>query len=93
MPVWSLNLATTESGKYSPHITTFTSPLEAANAFLTNIGATPAKAATYTYVNPIIALIVGAWLGDEVMSNWTLACSAVIILGVVVTITAKMQAK
>jgi|TARA_B100001971_G_C18210846_1_gene550571 drug/metabolite transporter (DMT)-like permease len=54
---------------------------------------TPAKAATYTYVNPIIALIVGAWLGDEVMSNWTLACSAVIILGVVVTITAKMQVK
>ena len=54
---------------------------------------TPAKAATYTYVNPIIALIVGAWLGGEVMSNWTLACSAVIILGVVVTITAKMQVK
>jgi drug/metabolite transporter (DMT)-like permease len=44
-------------------------------------------------VNPIIALIVGAWLGGEVMSNWTVACSAVIILGVVVTITAKMQVK
>ena len=45
IPVFALKSATTESGKYSPHITTFTSPLEAANAFFTNIGAAPTNAA------------------------------------------------
>ena len=42
---FDLKSATTESGKYSPHITTLTSPLDAANAFLTNIGPAPTSAA------------------------------------------------
>ncbi len=46
MPVFALKSASIESGRYSPHIKTFTSPLVAANAFLTNIGATGAKAAS-----------------------------------------------
>ena len=45
MPVFALKSAITESGKYSPHIRTLTSPLVAANAFLTNIGATGVNAA------------------------------------------------
>ena len=45
MPVFDLKSARTESGRYSPHIKTFTSPLVAAKAFFTNIGATGANAA------------------------------------------------
>ena len=44
IPVFALKSATTESGKYSPHIKTLTCPLEAAKAFLTYKGATLAKA-------------------------------------------------
>ena len=53
---------------------------------------TPTKAATYAYVNPIIALLLGALLGGEHVSGWTLICSTVIITGVVVIVTAKGRA-
>lgn len=53
---------------------------------------TPTKAATYAYVNPIIALVLGAVIGGEQVSAWTLLCSAVIITGVVVIVTAKGRA-
>ena len=53
---------------------------------------TPTKAATYAYVNPIIALALGAVVGGEYLSTWTLICSAVIITGVVVIVTAKGRA-
>ncbi len=39
---------------------------------------TPAKAATYAYVNPVIALLLGYLLGDEVLSAWTMGCSAAV---------------
>lgn len=54
---------------------------------------TPAKAATYAYVNPVIALALGAVLGDEHLSGWTLLCSVVIIAAVVVIVTAKAHAR
>ncbi len=54
---------------------------------------TPAKVATYAYVNPIIAMFLGAFLAGEELSNWTLGCSAVIILAVVIIITATSQAR
>ena len=53
---------------------------------------TPTRAATYAYVNPIIALILGAAIGGESISAWTIVCSAVIITGVVVIVTAKGRA-
>ena len=34
---------------------------------------TPAKAATYAYVNPVIALLLGHLLGDESLSAWTMS--------------------
>ncbi|HJO38508.1 MAG: EamA family transporter [Vicinamibacterales bacterium] len=52
---------------------------------------TPTKAATYAYVNPIIALVLGAAIGGEQISGWTISCSAVIITGVVVIVTAKSR--
>ena len=60
----------------------------AAYLFLLRVS-TPTRAATYAYVNPIIALLLGALIGGEYLSGWTLICSAVIIAGVVVIVTAK----
>ena len=52
---------------------------------------TPAKAATYAYVNPVIALLLGAALGDEHLSAWTLGCSVVIVAAVMVIVTARTR--
>ena len=49
---------------------------------------TPAKAATYAYVNPIVAVILGALLANEPISGLTLLAAAVII-GSVVLITSE----
>jgi drug/metabolite transporter (DMT)-like permease len=50
---------------------------------------TPAKAATYAYVNPAVALLLGWWLLDEPLTARTLAASAVIISGVAAVTLAK----
>ena len=42
---------------------------------------TPAKAATYAYVNPVIALILGYFLAGETLTLWSLGCSAVVVAG------------
>ncbi|UCD64001.1 MAG: EamA family transporter [Candidatus Zixiibacteriota bacterium] len=53
---------------------------------------TPARAATYAYVNPIIALVLGAVLAGETLSVWTLGCSAIVITSVIMIITARTRA-
>ena len=50
--------------------------------------ATPAKAATYAYVNPVIALLLGYLLADEALSSWSLGCSAIIVAAVLLVVTA-----
>jgi drug/metabolite transporter (DMT)-like permease len=75
-------------------------------AYLTTIGSfaygvyiwllkasTPARVATYAYVNPVIALLLGAALAGENLSAWTIGCSAVIIFAVAIIITAKARAQ
>lgn len=52
---------------------------------------TPAKVATYAYVNPVIAMFLGSLLAGEELSGWTLGCSSVIILAVVIIITARSR--
>ena len=47
---------------------------------------TPAKAATYAYVNPVIALLLGYLLGDEVLSAWTMGCSAAVVAAVLLVV-------
>ena len=42
----------------------------------------PALATSYAYVNPGVAVFLGATLGDEVITGWTLAGLPVILLGV-----------
>ena len=51
----------------------------------------PAKAATYAYVNPIIALVLGNILAGEAISWWTAGCASLIILSVLVIITQKVR--
>jgi drug/metabolite transporter (DMT)-like permease len=48
---------------------------------------TPTKAATYAYVNPVIALVVGYLLADETLSLWSLGCSAVVVVGVLLVVS------
>ena len=48
---------------------------------------TPAKAATYAYVNPVIALVLGYLLADETLSLWSLGCSAVVVAGVLLVVS------
>lgn len=48
---------------------------------------TPAKAATYAYVNPVIALLLGYLVGDEVLTVWTMGCSAVVVVAVLLVVS------
>ena len=48
---------------------------------------TPAKAATYAYVNPVVALGLGALLANEVISLRVLAATVVIIASVAIIVT------
>ena len=42
--------------------------------------------ATYAYVNPIVALLLGAWIGHEVITPMMLITGAVTLLGVVLVV-------
>lgn len=57
-------------------IATFT----AFNYLLTKVAAE--KVATNTYVNPVIALFLGWWLRDEVLTNQMLIAAAIMLTGV-----------
>ena len=48
---------------------------------------TPARVATYAYVNPLIAVILGWALGGEPLTLRTVLAAAVIIAGVVAITT------
>ncbi|MXZ70143.1 MAG: EamA family transporter [Acidobacteria bacterium] len=48
---------------------------------------TPAKAATYAYVNPVIALILGYLLADETLTLWSFGCSTVVVIGVLLVVS------
>ena len=48
---------------------------------------TPTKVATYAYVNPVIALLLGYVVAGESLSAWTLGCSALIIVAVLIVVS------
>lgn len=52
---------------------------------LTN--ASPVTASTYAYVNPVVAVALGAWFGGEDLSARILVASAIIIAGVVLIVS------
>lgn len=49
----------------------------------------PARAATYAYVNPIVAVILGSTIGDEPFALRTVISALIIVAAVVLIITAK----
>ena len=52
---------------------------------------TPAKAATYAYVNPAVALVLGAVLADEVLSLQIGVASLIIIVAVAIIVTRRAK--
>jgi drug/metabolite transporter (DMT)-like permease len=48
----------------------------------------PSKVATYAYVNPVVAVLLGAFFADETLSLRTAAAAAVIVGSVALVITA-----
>ena len=48
---------------------------------------TPAKAATYAYVNPVIALLLGYFLASEALTPWSLGCSALVVVAVLLVVS------
>ena len=48
---------------------------------------TPTKAATYAYVNPVIALVLGYLLAGETLTLWSIGCSAVVVAGVLLVVS------
>lgn len=52
---------------------------------------TPSKVATYAYVNPVIALLLGNVIAGETISVWTISCSVFILLSVILIITARQH--
>jgi len=49
----------------------------------------PTRVGTYAYVNPIVAVILGAALGGETVGRRTMLGAALILAGVVAVTTAK----
>jgi drug/metabolite transporter (DMT)-like permease len=53
---------------------------------------TPARVATYAYVNPLIAMVLGCTLGHEVFSHELLVAGALIIVAVALIVRGGAQA-
>jgi drug/metabolite transporter (DMT)-like permease len=52
---------------------------------------TPAKVATYAYVNPVFALFLGYVMAGENITGWTVGCSVLILTAVLIVVTSKSQ--
>jgi len=52
----------------------------------------PAQVSTYVYVNPVIALFLGAWLANESIRPFQVAALAIILTGVLLVNTVKYHA-
>jgi drug/metabolite transporter (DMT)-like permease len=60
------------------------------SAYLFLLRTMPAsRVATYAYVNPIVALALGAWLGGEPLAAMTLVAAAVSLAGVYLSVSAR----
>jgi drug/metabolite transporter (DMT)-like permease len=66
--------------------------LIAFNAYMTLLAHTSAALATsYTFVNPIIAMILGIWLGGEVVTGHEWVASGVVVIGVIILVLARAR--
>jgi drug/metabolite transporter (DMT)-like permease len=68
--------------------------LLAFNAYMVLLGnVSAALAASYTFVNPVIALALGVWLGGETVTAFEWLAAAVITAGVVLLVIGRKPAK
>ena len=68
--------------------------LIAFNAYMILLGrVSAALASSYTFVNPVIALALGIWLGGEAVTAFEWAAAAVITAGVVLLVIGRRPAK
>lgn len=64
--------------------------LIAFNAYMLLLGrASPALATSYTYVNPVIALLLGVIVAGEHVSSWEWLSAAVVLAGVVLVLASR----
>ena len=52
---------------------------------------TPAKVATYAYVNPVMALFLGHAVAGESISDWTVECSVLIVIAVLIVVSSRSR--
>jgi drug/metabolite transporter (DMT)-like permease len=68
--------------------------LLAFNAYMVLLGrVSAALASSYTFVNPVIALALGVWLGSEAVTAFEWAAAAVITAGVVLLVAGRHAAR
>ena len=68
--------------------------LLAFNAYMILLGrVSAALASSYTFVNPVIALVLGIWLGGEAVTGFEWAAAAVITAGVVLLVVGRRTVK
>jgi drug/metabolite transporter (DMT)-like permease len=68
--------------------------LLAFNAYMVLLGrVSAALASSYTFVNPVIALALGIWLGDETVTAFEWAAAGVITIGVVLLVLGREQVR
>ncbi len=66
--------------------------LIAFNAYMVLLNqAPPALATSYSFVNPIIALILGVAFGAEIISAWEWLSAAIIVVGVILIVYASIK--
>jgi len=56
------------------------------------LSVSPEKVATSTYVNPIVAMILGWWVLDEIISNQAIIAAAILLTGVYFINSSKSKA-
>lgn len=74
------------------YLTTFGSFAYAVYIWLLK-ASTPAKVATYAYVNPVIALILGSVIAGEALTSWIAGCSVITLIGVGLIVTGRKRAR
>ncbi len=66
--------------------------LIAFNAYMVLLAkASPALATSYSFVNPIIAIALGVWLGNETVTSGEWTAAAVIVIGVMMIVYAALR--
>jgi drug/metabolite transporter (DMT)-like permease len=54
---------------------------------------TPARVSTYAYVNPVIAVLLGVWLGKEPLAANTLTGAVLVVLSVIIILRAPARSR